>query len=102
MLSWTFARPVPLLSVALPQSPAGAQPAAQPEALYTAPDAGNVIALVGRAFTSMLELAALVASASPLVRAAVSVIVSAVSLVTLGSVTLFVPAEIVAVLPPSE
>ena len=102
MLSSTAARPRPLLSVAVPQKPAVAQPVAQPAELYAPPELGNAIEVVGRALTSTLELAALVARVSPLVRAAVSVIVSAESYVTLGTVTLFVPAEIVAVFPPSE
>ena len=50
---------MPLLSVALPQSPAGAQPAAQPEALYEAPDAGNEIAVVGPDLHAMIEVAPL-------------------------------------------
>src|SRR5215210_4601381 len=102
MLTSTPWIPVPLLSVTVPQSPGAAQPAAQLVELRFAPAPGKPKPAAGESLTTMLELAALAASASPLVRDATSVIVSGVSYATVAIVLELVPAAIVPVFPVSD
>ncbi len=54
MVSSTFWMPAPELSVAVPQKPAPAQPAAHDAVPYRPDAAGNVAAAVGAAATAML------------------------------------------------